>query len=74
MNGPTRVVFDTCAAVFLNGIVEKTAIELRRKSKPTIKLPDCIVAATAIVLGATCLTSDRHLLNLHWPGYTAQAL
>jgi predicted nucleic acid-binding protein len=129
MNGPTRVVFDTCAAVFfinkdermlalegdvaeaekyasiitrmelyaqrnitvdtladidsfladltvipLNGIVEKTAIEIRSKYEPKIKLPDCIVAATAIALGATCLTSDRHLLNLLWPGYTAQAV
>ncbi|MDR0709241.1 MAG: PIN domain-containing protein [Spirochaetaceae bacterium] len=129
MNGPTRVVFDTCAAVFLidkdkrmlaleedlaeaekyvsiitrmelyakrditvdeladvdsffadvtviplNGIVEKTAIEIRGKSEPKIKLPDCIIAATAIALGATCLTSDYHLLNLVWPGYTVQTI
>jgi predicted nucleic acid-binding protein len=43
---------------------------LRRSTK--IKLPDCIIAATSIVLNAALLTDDDKLLRLTYPGYTAQ--
>jgi predicted nucleic acid-binding protein len=129
MNGPTKYVYDTCAAVFLlnknermlsiqqdleseekyvsvitrmelrakpgitkgeleeiknllmdtaviplDEAVEEIAVKIRREIKPKIKLPDCIVAATAIVLGATLLTGDTQLKALVWPGYTEQPL
>jgi predicted nucleic acid-binding protein len=51
----------------LNETVEKIAVEIRRNTK--IKLPDCIVAATAIVLNAILLTDDSDLKKLSWPGY-----
>ena len=51
----------------LDSSVEKTAIEIRRSTK--IKLPDCIVAATAITLNAILLTNDDHLLGLSWPSF-----
>jgi len=35
-------------------------------------LPDCIVAATAIVLNATLLTADVKLLRLELPGFNAK--
>jgi predicted nucleic acid-binding protein len=52
--------------------VEECAIAIRRER--TLKLPDCIIAATAIILGATLLTDDNQLLKLQWPGYAVQAI
>jgi predicted nucleic acid-binding protein len=46
--------------------VELNAITLRRKT--SLKLPDTIIAATALSLGAVVITLDPHLLNLKWPG------
>jgi predicted nucleic acid-binding protein len=129
MNGPTRIVYDTCAATFLlrkdkrmlaiepnlvetekyasvitrmelyaepnitrakredidrfladviviplSDAVEDVAVEIRREFRPKLKLPDCIVAATAIALGATLLTDDAQLKNFVWPGYSVQAI
>ena len=51
----------------LGKIVEQKAIEIRRTTK--IKLPDCIIAATAIALDAVLITNDSHLLYLSFPGY-----
>ena len=50
--------------------VKKETIELRRNTK--LKLPDCIVAATSIILNAVLLTADHHLLNLNWSGLRTQ--
>jgi predicted nucleic acid-binding protein len=50
--------------------IEKKAIELRRNTN--LKLPDCIVVATSIILNAVLLTDDRHLLNLSCPGLRTQ--
>jgi predicted nucleic acid-binding protein len=58
----------------LVGTVEKVATTIRREWRPNIKLPDCIVAATAIALGATLLTGDEGLKDLVWPGYTVHPL
>ena len=46
--------------------VKNETIALRRSVK--LKLPDCIVAATAIVLDSVLLTADKELLRLDWPG------
>jgi predicted nucleic acid-binding protein len=51
--------------------VERKAVEIRRTTK--IKLPDCIVAATAIVLDAVLVTNDKHLLNLSRPDFNVKA-
>jgi predicted nucleic acid-binding protein len=56
--------------VALGPQVEEEAILIRRQKK--LKLPDAVIAATAIVLDAICVSSDPHLLNLSWPGYKAQ--
>jgi predicted nucleic acid-binding protein len=60
--------------ILLDDAVEKVAVDIRRDVRPKIKLPDCIVAATAIGLGATLLTDDTSLKALVWPGYTVQPL
>jgi len=51
--------------------VEHKAVEIRRTTK--IKLPDCIVAATAIVLDAVLVTNDKHLLHLSRPDFNVKA-
>ena len=53
---------DHLAVIPLSEKIEKQAIALRRSTK--LKLPDSIVAATAVVLDAVLLTDDEHLLNL----------
>jgi predicted nucleic acid-binding protein len=52
--------------------IKKMTIMLRRTTK--IKLPDCIIAATAIVLNAVLLTNDDELLKFTYPGYRARNL
>jgi predicted nucleic acid-binding protein len=52
--------------------IEAEAIAIRRKCK--LKLPDCIIAATAVISNSTLLTDDDDLLNLQWPGYSVQAI
>ena len=56
----------------INEAIEKKAIEIRRAS--SVKLPDCIVAATSIVLDALLITDDDHLLSLSWPGLRTQGI
>jgi predicted nucleic acid-binding protein len=59
--------------ILLDDVIEEETIKLRR-ANTKIKLPDCIVAATAIVLGAILLTDDDQLKKLVWPGYTVQVI
>ena len=54
----------------LDEAVERKAIEIRRIAK--LKLPDCIVVATAIVLDAVLLTDDKDLLGFSHPGFRVQ--
>jgi predicted nucleic acid-binding protein len=61
---------DRIIIIDINSEIKKETITLRRTVKH--KLPDCIVAATAIVLNATLLTADLKLLNLSWPGLQTQ--
>jgi predicted nucleic acid-binding protein len=46
--------------------VETFTILIRANTKR--KLPDSIIAATAVSLGATLISRDPHLLNLNYPG------
>jgi predicted nucleic acid-binding protein len=52
------------------GIVE-TAVQIRR-ARQGIKLPDAIIAATAIVLNGVLVTNDGDLLKLNFSGLTTQ--
>jgi len=61
---------DDLIIVPINETIEKKAIEIRRNT--SLKLPDCIVAATAISLNAVLLTDDHHLLNLSSPELQTQ--
>jgi predicted nucleic acid-binding protein len=48
--------------------IENETVKIRRFGKPCPKLPDAIIAATAVLLGATLVTNDAKLLKLDWPG------
>jgi predicted nucleic acid-binding protein len=63
----------SCKIEDITPSIRDETIALRRIN-PQKKLPDCIIAATAIVLKATLLSNDPHLINLVWPGLTVQRL
>jgi predicted nucleic acid-binding protein len=56
-----------CVCLDITAEVREKAVLVRRFRK-NMKLPDCIIAASAIVLNATLLSTDTHLLHLQWPG------
>ena len=58
--------------VELNHAVKSHAIDLRKHHG--LKLPDAIIAATAMTLNATVLTNDQHLLSLSTPSTQSLAL
>jgi predicted nucleic acid-binding protein len=60
-----------CVLIDISPDVREKAILIRRFRKK-LKLPDCIIAASAIVLNATLLSTDDQLLRMDWPGYKAQ--
>jgi predicted nucleic acid-binding protein len=52
----------------LNERIKQEAIRIRRCGKPRLKLPDAIIAATAVILDATLVINDSTMLKLTWPG------
>jgi predicted nucleic acid-binding protein len=52
----------------LNENIKQEAIRIRRYGKPRLKLPDAIIAATALVLDATLVTNDSTMLKQNWQG------
>jgi len=58
MNGTeNRLVFDS--NIIINALKTKDGLD---------ELPDAIIAATAVLLGAILVTDDAKLLKLEWPG------
>ena len=57
-----RQKLDRLAYLPLTGNVENVVIDLRQTHK--IKLPDAIIAATALCSGIELLTLDQHLLSV----------
>ena len=55
------------SVIDLTSAVKNETILLRRTAK--LKLPDCIVAASAIAQNAVLLTADRELLRLRSSGF-----
>ncbi len=49
---------EECAIIDINSGIKEITKQLRRKHK--LKLPDAIVAATAIFLGIPLLSADKH--------------
>ncbi|GHV10496.1 hypothetical protein FACS189491_00030 [Spirochaetia bacterium] len=61
----TLAFLETVLIIPLTATVEAEAIEVRRKFR--VKLPDAIVAATALALGATLVTGDGPLAKKKMP-------
>jgi len=61
-----RDFLDAVSVIPLDADVENTAIQLRRATRR--KMPDAIVAASAIVSNAVLVTYDRELVNTVFPG------
>jgi predicted nucleic acid-binding protein len=48
--------------------IKREAIRIRRYGIPRLKLPDAIIAASAVILGTELVTEDTNMLKLVWPG------
>ena len=59
-------ILDGTSVLILNAKIEDIAIIFRRATRR--KLPDAIVAASAISIGATLVTSDKDLAGTDYPG------
>jgi predicted nucleic acid-binding protein len=55
----------------LNDEIEASTLIRRNKS---LKLPDAIIAASALFVGATLLTNDDNFNKLKWPKLDVQSL
>jgi predicted nucleic acid-binding protein len=56
----------------LTPAIRDEAIIIRRSCK--LKLPDAIIAATAVILNATLLSNDDHFYTLVWPGFSVRRI
>jgi predicted nucleic acid-binding protein len=52
----------------LTDAIERIATGIRRSGLPRPRLPDAIVAATAVALEAPLITRDADFLRLQWHG------
>ncbi|HRJ31034.1 MAG TPA: type II toxin-antitoxin system VapC family toxin [Cyclobacteriaceae bacterium] len=63
----TKAFINQCTVVDLSPAIKKKVIEIRLKMK--IKLPDAIIAASAITLGLPIITADKQFEKI--PGLSA---
>jgi predicted nucleic acid-binding protein len=63
-----RAFLKDVTVIPLTDSIKNEATAIRRFGKPCPKLPDAIIAATAVLLGATLVTDDAKLLKLDWDG------
>jgi predicted nucleic acid-binding protein len=69
----TRKFLARFKAVNIIPAIKDMTIEIRQATR--LKLPDAVIAATAIILNATLLSNDLHFLRtFSWPGLTVQSL
>jgi predicted nucleic acid-binding protein len=65
-----RALLDSFKWAEIDKPVCETAIKIRRAKE--LRLPDALIAASAIILNATVLSNDSHLRDYQRPGYTAR--
>jgi predicted nucleic acid-binding protein len=63
-----RAMLSEFIIVPLSDEVKTIAPDIRRSGSPRPRLPDAIVAATAVAFEAPLVTRDEKLLRLQWPG------
>jgi len=64
-----RMLLDSFKCGEIDKSVREIAIQIRRAKE--LRLPDAIIAASAIILNATVLSNDPHLRDYQRPGYTS---
>jgi predicted nucleic acid-binding protein len=62
-----------CAVIDITPEIREKAILIRRFRK-RLKLPDALIAATAIELTSTLLSTDDHFKDFSWPGFSLQTI
>jgi len=67
-----RAFLKTVTIIPLTRAVKDATIQFRRATHR--KLPDSIIAGTALALGARVITSDPHLLGAAYPGFRVEGL
>jgi predicted nucleic acid-binding protein len=62
-----RQIFNQLTIVDINGPVKQLSINIRRSFH--LKMPDAIIAATAVYMGAALVSNDTRLLSISqiWP-------
>jgi predicted nucleic acid-binding protein len=75
MNGQEETAARALLGLFKRAEIDKPTcdmtVEIRRAKE--LRLPDALIAASAIVLNATVLSNDSHLRDYKRSGYTASA-
>ena len=64
-----RNFLSTMIYVPFKDAIKNEAVRIRRFASPRLKLPDAIIAASAVVLDAMLVTNDEMMLRLNWPGF-----
>jgi len=57
-----KALLETCTVIYLNDAIRNMAITM--KQNQIIKIPDAIIAATALQMGMTLLTADKGFKKL----------
>ena len=65
-----RALLDSCKWAEIDKTVREITIQIRRAKE--LRLPDALIAASAISINATVLSNDPHLRDYQHPGYTAK--
>jgi predicted nucleic acid-binding protein len=66
-----RALLDSFKWTEIDKAVCEIAVQIRRAKE--LRLPDALIAASAIILNATVLSNDSHLRDYQRSGYTARA-
>ena len=67
-----RALLDAFSFREIDNLTCETAVQIRRDK--SLRLPDALIAASAIVLNATVLSNDSRLRDYQCTGYTALAV
>ncbi len=66
-----RTLLDSFKWIEFDKQVCDIAVTIRRSKE--LRLPDALIAASAILIGATVLSNDYHLKDFQYLGYTVRA-
>jgi predicted nucleic acid-binding protein len=68
----TRAFLEQYIIIEITPEIREEAIHIRRSR--LLKLPDALIAATAVQLGGVLLSSDKHLTRFSWEGFSVRTI